>query len=178
MPQSSATRHLVDQYPLQAEHHDVLVLKSAHELYRAPCNKLNGEFEAEHGKLSKVGPNDEGHRKVVRIAHGESSEVCFALLPIKPEPASAAFSCYLVNSPTPSVSSELPKVRLRTPGRTVTISKDAPVKELAPQPRSDEGCKVAFAHSDGDPCYFVDATQLDFVNPWTQADWSGLHPKG
>ncbi len=167
-----------EDYPVQAQQHDFLVLTSPKTLYRAVCNKTTGVFES---GLERVRRGDDGHRKVINIGHGVHSQVGLALLPIKPEPASGAFSCYLLNAPFFAQGAECApgdvQVTLRASEEvawTVAAGKQPVQRAPGTASMAPEGASVALWKTPGQSEYWVDGTRLDFVNTWTDADWSGV----
>jgi hypothetical protein len=178
-------------HPVDNTKHDVLVLTSAKDLYRARRHPDKLDEQGDDGRdpqafvtgLEKVGRDDDGHRKVTRIATSQRSSAGFVLLPIKPEPASGAFSCYLVNSSffLDASPRELPPVTIdHIEGQRWELAAKRATK-LAPAQGRQRGVEVdeatraprlqAALRRDEQLGYQIDANQVDFINPWTRVDW-------
>ena len=202
-------------YRAKDDKHDVLVLTSPHDLYRARRHPDDPAKQVEAGReeprlfvtgLEKVGRDDDGHRKVTRVATTSLSQAAFALLPIKPEPASGAFSCYLVNDAYFSgvEHRDLPEVtigniptdrgidtsfwtlgkkrvtRAETGSVHANLRGNAQVATDSSQSQPSGGALPAsrfqVALTRHAASYEVDASVLDLVNTWTRVDWTNALP--
>lgn len=183
---------------IDPDRHDVLVVDEFENLYRFELNENKQGFS----KALFVKPFVEGERKVLEVAgprnrrrrRPDQAVSGFALLPIREEPVSTFFCCYLVHSPffggaleqvtlhrdsESTFAFELPKargarglaVKASLPQRTALEVQGAP-KEGAPG--ADVPRVALRIESDGGK-YAVDAELLDFVNPWTLANWSAAY---
>lgn len=107
--------HNDENHPRDTPHHDVLIINQQGILHRVPVEKRLGHpNEGRYLAAPETAHfRESGHRKVFNIAHAHSSSAgpdgqgnnpstasgpAFALLPIKPEPASSNWTCYLINA--------------------------------------------------------------------------------
>ncbi|HEX5655995.1 MAG TPA: hypothetical protein VFX59_02320 [Polyangiales bacterium] len=170
--------------PTKYDKHDVLALTSARDLYRARRHPDDAVTQQRSGLdprlfvtgLEKVGSDDDGHRKVTRIATSFArTSACFALLPIKPEPSTGAFSCYLVNeSFFDKDAREVPPVNVTVDQQSWRLKPKRAERASPPFLPGGPAIKVALAR--GDKGFVIDGALLDFVNTWTRVDWAGALP--
>lgn len=76
------------------EFHDALILKQPH-LVRFPHDANSSDFTT---PAQDVPPGDPGYRKVQNLAEADGDYMAVATLPIRDEPESSDFCCYLFNS--------------------------------------------------------------------------------
>ena len=132
--------------------HDVLVINNKDQLYQFPVDRDGavGEYKEPPKPIDDANAN--GRRKVMRAIaprHANPKQgIAFATLPVKPEPASGHFSCYLINAQS---------LNYKNPWITADWTGASDNGEPEPQPWADAKIEVLIAGGNG-RVYYVHIT--------------------